>query len=195
MKLNWVTLKVGDLEKSLLFYTNLLGLDIAATFGDPDHQIVMLGKADETKIELILEPNTKIENPGKGISLGLETDDVERLVSVLQESGCKVTGPIAPMPQIRFFFVQDPDGYNGSAGGAKNKVAVPFGFFIICYREKVQPTFDFATTKKEMQPTEQKMKQVRLQQNKREIVSILPSLDKALLSIRIAGLFLYLKVN
>lgn len=111
MKLNWVTINVCDLKKSLFFYTNLLGLDIAEKFGSPDHQIVMLGKKDETKIELICEPGKKIDNPGNGVSIGLEADGLEQLISVLQENGYKPVGPISPNPRIRFYFVQDPDSY------------------------------------------------------------------------------------
>jgi len=111
MKLNWVTIHVCDLEKSLFFYTNLLNLDIADKFGSVDHQIVMLGKNNETKIELICEPNKKISNPGKGVSIGLEADDLEQLIGVLQENGYKAMGPIMPNPRIRFYFVKDPDGY------------------------------------------------------------------------------------
>ena len=111
MKLNWVTLKVRDLEKSLSFYTRLLNLDIAAKFGSPDHQIVMLGQADESKIELICEPGTKMDHPGSGVSIGLEADDLDQLVSILRENGYNAAGPVSPNPQIRFFFVQDPDGY------------------------------------------------------------------------------------
>lgn len=111
MKLNWVTFKVGDLEKSLFFYTNLLHLGIAAQFGSPDHQIVMLGKENETKIELIYEPDTKVDQPGNGVSIGLEADNLDRLITVLRENGYQAAGPVSPNPQIRFFFVQDPDGY------------------------------------------------------------------------------------
>ncbi|MBU5426406.1 VOC family protein [Tissierella pigra] len=111
MKLNWVTIYVSNLEKSLYFYTKILGLNVSVKFGDENHQIVMLGEADETKIELIFESNTKIENPGKGVSIGLETDNLENLIEELNNIGYKVTGPISPNPHIRFFFVQDPDGY------------------------------------------------------------------------------------
>ncbi len=111
MKFNWVTFKVSDLEKSLDFYNGLLKLEIAARFGTEEHQIVMLGKKDEPKVELICEPNTKIENPGNGVSVGLETDKLDKLVDMLKECGQKVIGPISPMPNIRFFFVKDPDGY------------------------------------------------------------------------------------
>mgnify|MGYP000886963793 CR=1 FL=1 len=111
MKFNWVTLRVCDLKKSLFFYTELLHLDISARFGSEEHQIVMLGEADQPKIELIFEPNTKIENPGNGISIGLEADNLDQLIDVLKGNGYRVKGPISPNPQIRFFFVQDPDGY------------------------------------------------------------------------------------
>ena len=111
MKFNWVTFKVRDLEKSLFFYNELLKLDISARFGSGEHQIVMLGKADEAKIELLTEPNTLIENPGNGVSIGLETENLDALIDVLKAHDFKVIGPISPIPQMRFFFVTDPDGY------------------------------------------------------------------------------------
>ncbi len=111
MKLNWVTLNVSDLDKSLYFYTKMLKLNVSARFGDENHQIVMLGEADGAKIELIFEPNTKRENPGNGVSIGLETDNLDKLIDELNNMGYRVTGPMSPNPHIRFFFVQDPDGY------------------------------------------------------------------------------------
>ena len=111
MKFNWVTFYVSDLDKSILFYHELLKLDISAKFGNGDHQIVMLGKEAEAKIELIYERNKKVENPGNGVSIGLETDNLDALIRVLNEQGFTATGPISPVPQMRFFFVKDPDGY------------------------------------------------------------------------------------
>lgn len=111
MKLNWVTFKVSDLEKSIFFYNHLLNLEIFTKFGGEEYQIVMLGKADGPKVELIFEPNTTIEKPGNGVSIGLEADNLDQLVSVLKEHGFNPAGPMSPNPQIRFFFVQDPDGY------------------------------------------------------------------------------------
>lgn len=111
MKLNWVTLKVTNLEKSIDFYTKLLNLNIAARFGNEQHKIVMLGESDGPKIELIYEPNSIIENPGNGVSIGLEISNLDMLISKLKESGQNVIGPISPNPHIRFFFIKDPDGY------------------------------------------------------------------------------------
>ena len=111
MKLKWVTFKVSDLDKSISFYKDLLNLDISAKFGSEEYQIVMLGKAGEAKIELIFESNAKIENPGNGVSIGLEANNLDQLIDVLKEHGYMVSGPMSPNPQMRFFFVQDPDGY------------------------------------------------------------------------------------
>ena len=111
MKFKWVTIKVRDLDKSLSFYKELLGIDIAMKFGSPEHQIVMLGDPQETMVELICDSGAKDINPGNGASIGLELGDLDRLVGVLTENGYSVTGPMSPNPDMRFFFVQDPDGY------------------------------------------------------------------------------------
>ncbi len=112
MKLNWVTLRVRDLEKSLAFYHQLLGLSVAARFGDESHQIVMLGEADQAKVELICEPGGTIESPGNGVSIGLEPQDLDKLVGEFAQAGHPGAGPISPTPRGRFFVVQDPDGYS-----------------------------------------------------------------------------------
>ena len=111
MKLNWVTIKVSDMERSVAFYTEALGMEVASRFGGGGHQIVMLGKADESKVELICDTGAKIESPGNGVSFGLESEDLDALIEVLKAKGCTVSGPVSPNPHIRFFFVKDPDGY------------------------------------------------------------------------------------
>ena len=110
MKFKWATFKVANLEKSLFFYNELLGIDIAAKFGSPEHQIVMLGNPQETMVELIFEPGAAI-NTGDGVSIGLEINDMAALLAKLRENGFEAAGPMSPNPQMRFFFVKDPDGY------------------------------------------------------------------------------------
>lgn len=111
MKLNWVTLRVSNLEQSVAFYTEALGMEVAARLGGGGHQIAMLGKADEAKVELICETGSKIESPGNGVSIGLESEDLDALVNSLKAKSYPVTGPVSPNPHVRFFFVKDPDGY------------------------------------------------------------------------------------
>lgn len=111
MKLLWVTLHVGDLEKSLGFYIDILGMEIAFRFGGEGHRIVMLGKEDESKVELIHESGLPLKSPGDGVSFGLETNDLDGLTAKLEQAGYPVRGPLSPNPKIRFSFVKDPDGY------------------------------------------------------------------------------------
>lgn len=112
MNLNWVTIRVSDLEKSVAFYTESLGMEVAARFGSEGNQIVMLGKADEAKVELICDSSDKIDMPGNGVSIGLQSEDLDALVATLKAKGYPVKGPVSPNPQVRFFFVNDPDGYS-----------------------------------------------------------------------------------
>lgn len=111
MKYKWTTLRVSNLDNSLDFYKNTLGMKISAQFGTEDHQIVMLGEDNDSKIELISEKNFSINNPGSGVSIGLAIDNLDDMISKLKSQNIDVQGPISPNPHIRFFFVKDPDGY------------------------------------------------------------------------------------
>lgn len=111
MKLKWVTLPVSNLEKSLEFYTGILGMDIAVRMGNEHHQIVMLGKPEEAKVELIFDPHKEIDQTKDGISFGLQTKTLAPILETLRARGFTLIGPISPNPTIKFFFVHDPDGY------------------------------------------------------------------------------------
>lgn len=113
MKFNWTTLRVKDLNASLDFYCGALGMRVDSRFGPPDHPIVMLGEADGAKLELICDPAGIGEHPGQGVSVGFAPDDLDGLISKLKENpALRIVGPISPNPTIRFFFVNDPDGYS-----------------------------------------------------------------------------------
>ena len=112
MKFMCTTLPVSDLQKSLDFYTGLMGLGPIARMGTPEHQVVMLGQDGETKLELIYEPGRTIpENPGNQISMGYAPENLDGFMEKVAELGIPAIGPISPSPDIRFFFIKDPDGY------------------------------------------------------------------------------------
>lgn len=112
MKFMWTTLPVSDLQKSLDFYTGLMGLGPIARMGTPEHQVVMLGHDGETKLELIYEPGRAIpENPGGCISMGYAPVNLTEFMEKVNAMGIPAIGPISPSPDIRFFFIKDPDGY------------------------------------------------------------------------------------
>ena len=112
MKFMWTTLPVSDMEKSLAFYSGLMGLGPIARMGSSAHQVVMLGENGCTKLELIYEPGKTIpENPGGTVSMGYAPENLDEFMAKVAEAGIPAIGPISPTPDIRFFFIKDPDGY------------------------------------------------------------------------------------
>lgn len=111
MKFQWTTIQVTNLDNSLKFYKDLLGMKIAKVIEGGNHQIVMLGEDDDSKIELIPISTASRENLGNGVSIGIAFKQLDDLVEKIKSKNIPVVGPITPMPDIRFFFVNDPDGY------------------------------------------------------------------------------------
>ena len=111
MKLNWVTIRVGDVDASLHFYHDILELAVDSRHTRPGHDMVMLGEKNMPKVELLYAQNAKAE-PGAGISIGLGVDSVQETLELMKANGIAIeAGPISPNPNISFFFVKDPDGY------------------------------------------------------------------------------------
>ena len=79
MTFSWATIRVRNLEDSLAFYHNLLGLPIHDRFGPPGHQIVMLGTDPGTKLELIESAEPLPEVPAPGLSLGFARSEERRV--------------------------------------------------------------------------------------------------------------------
>ena len=113
MKFCWVTLAVDNMDQSLKFYHDLLGLSISTRFsaGD-DVEIAMLGQSDQPKIELMCNKRTNVTNGGTGVSIGFEVDSLDETLAYLQVNHIPVKrGPISPSPRMTFVFVDDPDGF------------------------------------------------------------------------------------
>ena len=111
MTINWTTIHVKDMEVSLAFYHDLLGLPVAERFGPPEHQIAMLGPEEGTKLELLCG-GPPIQGPvGAGVSMGFTPDNMGELLEKLAAAGVSIPEPMSPNPSLRFFFIQDPDGY------------------------------------------------------------------------------------
>lgn len=111
MKFCWITLHVNDLKESLKFYQEIVGLEVDRRFeAGPDREIAFLGNG-ETKVELVDDKNTELVNIGEDISLGFEVDSVPDKLKFVKDKGIAIhSGPFEPNPEIKFFFIQDPNG-------------------------------------------------------------------------------------
>lgn len=111
MKFSWSTLAVKNMEESLKFYQDVVGLSIDRRFKvGPGNEIAFLGDG-ETKIELIYNENKKEVNVGEDISWGFEVKSVDEMMERVKENGIDIhSGPFQPNPHVKFFFVQDPNG-------------------------------------------------------------------------------------
>ncbi len=111
MKFCWVTINVLDMDKSLAFYRDLVGLPVDRAMKPNDKmQIVFLGSG-ETKVELIYDPVSDSRQYGKDLSIGFEVESLDGMMDTLKAKGIKVeAGPFQPNPMVRFFYVLDPNG-------------------------------------------------------------------------------------
>ncbi|MCP1132473.1 VOC family protein [Paenibacillus polysaccharolyticus] len=113
IKLNWITLRVRNLEASIHFYHNLLGLIVQRRFESRGRQIAMLGlgKTSETSLELI-EGSEQVLKPDAGISIGYEVTSLDETMKHLENMQIPILrGPVEPNPRLRFIYIADPDGF------------------------------------------------------------------------------------
>ncbi len=111
MKFCWCTITVKDMEESLKFYQEVVGLKLKRRFeAGPGVEIAFLGDG-ETQIELICRGNNETVNIGEDISLGFEVNSIEEMMKFVKEKDIDIhSGPFQPNPNAKFFFVQDPNG-------------------------------------------------------------------------------------
>lgn len=107
-----VTLKVKDLDASIRFYTEVVGLPIDKRYqAGPDTEIAFLGSG-ETKVELICNKNQPDAIIGNGVSVGFKVESVPEKFDSLKGTDIPVISDIIqPNPHVSFFYVTDPDGF------------------------------------------------------------------------------------
>jgi lactoylglutathione lyase len=101
---------VTDLERSIAFYRDIVGLPVNRRFSaGPGSEIVFLGDG-ETEVELIkrIGPASSV---GNAISLGFAVESLDDAMKFVKEHGIEIeSGPFQPNDHIKFFYVLDPDG-------------------------------------------------------------------------------------
>ncbi|MDF2986432.1 MAG: Glyoxalase/bleomycin resistance protein/dioxygenase [Eubacterium sp.] len=110
MKFLWTTIKVTNMEASLKFYQEILGLPLNRRFGTgTDMEIAFLGEGG-TEVELICNKGTEKVDFGTDISMGFQVESLDETMSLVKGKGYAITGPFQPNPHVKFFYTVDPDG-------------------------------------------------------------------------------------
>ena len=107
--------RVSDMEKSLRFYRDILGMEIVDQKTSPRGSILVFLEfpGTECKLELCSFPDSgKIEVPEDLVHLAFEVESLEKCILKLEQSGTSITeGPIESSNGTRFIFTEDPDKY------------------------------------------------------------------------------------
>lgn len=129
MRILHTMLRVGDLQRSINFYTEVLGMKLLRQKDYPDGKFTLafIGYGDEsdnTVIELTYNWDTDKYDLGNGYGhIAIEVDDVYRAAADIKQRGGKILREAGPMNAgtTIIAFVEDPDGYPIELIGKKNK--------------------------------------------------------------------------
>lgn len=120
-------IRVGDLDRSIRFYTEVLGMKLLRQKDYPEGKFTLafVGYGDETDnsvIELTHNWDTDCYDPGTGFGhLAIEVDDVYKACDDILDRGGKIIREAGPMNAgtTIIAFVEDPDGYQIELLGSK----------------------------------------------------------------------------
>lgn len=119
MRILHTMLRVGDLDRSLAFYTEILGMRLLRRNDYPEGRFTLAfvgygSEADNAVIELTHNWDTKSYELGNAFGhVALEVDDAYAACAAIRERGGKVVREAGPMKHgsTVIAFVEDPDGY------------------------------------------------------------------------------------
>ena len=119
MRLLHTMLRVGDLQRSIDFYTHAMGMQLLRTTKRPEqkYDLAFVGYAsnpDQAEIELTYNYGVTSYDIGTAYGhIALGVSDAKATCDKIRQAGGKITreaGPVAGGTAV-IAFVQDPDGY------------------------------------------------------------------------------------
>lgn len=108
IKLSLATINVKDIERSIEFYRDALGLEVSEQFEMEGMKMAMLGDAEQARVELVQAAELPDGPLGVGTRIGFVTDDIAPIREAL---GDALIALDVPNPMFNFFAATDPDGY------------------------------------------------------------------------------------
>ena len=112
-------IRVGDLKRSIDFYTRVMGMTLLRTSENPEYQysLAFVGYGDESTNSVIeLTYNWGTEKYDHGTAFGhiaIGVDDVAKMCEDVRQAGGRVTREAGPVKggKTIIAFIEDPDGY------------------------------------------------------------------------------------
>jgi lactoylglutathione lyase len=119
MRILHTMIRVGDLERSLAFYTDVLGMKLLRRRDYPDGRFTNAfvgygSESDHAVLELTHNWDTKAYDLGSGFGhVAIEVPDAYAACAEIKRRGGTVTREAGPMKHgtTVIAFAQDPDGY------------------------------------------------------------------------------------
>ena len=119
MRILHTMLRVGDLERSVKFYTAVLGMQELRRHDYPDGRFTLAfvgygGERDHTVLELTHNWDTPSYDLGNAFGhIAIEVDDAYQTCEQVKQAGGKVVREAGPMKHgsTIIAFAEDPDGY------------------------------------------------------------------------------------
>lgn len=119
MRILHTMLRVGDLQRSIKFYQEVLGMRLLRTSENPEYKysLAFLGYDDEDKSAVLeLTYNWGVESYELGTAYGhvaIGVDNIYQTCEAVKAAGGKVTREAGPVKggTTLIAFVEDPDGY------------------------------------------------------------------------------------
>ena len=114
-KLLHTRMRVSDMDETIAFYTNVLGLEVLDRKVSPrgSHLAFLRVPNSDELIELCsFPPSGPVKVQEDLVHLAFQVDNLDATMAALQQQGVRITdGPTTSSSGSRFIFIDAPDGY------------------------------------------------------------------------------------
>ena len=120
MRLLHTMIRVGNLDRSIAFYTEILGMKLLRKSDNTAYKytLAFVGYGDEidhTVLELTYNWDTDSYKHGEAFGhLAIEVDDIYSVCNTMREQGVTINREPGPVKggKTEIAFIKDPDGYS-----------------------------------------------------------------------------------